>query len=151
MKTYGQFYSLLKQVCTAGHMDAQETKERFVKEVSLGRTGHVSELSDVEYEKLVECLKSVVGSPKTDTSTTLSAPEVPGDRIRKSIFSMCYTMNIINTVMSNTQKLKAIDKFIAEHPKIGNKHPLMRYTVEELNKLHHQFEVFTKHYLRKLG
>ena len=144
MKSYGQFYVLLKQVCEKGHMDAKETKVRLVEEVSIGRTGHLGELTDAEYTKLIECLNTLFSSTLEEAKTP------PGDRIRKSIFSMCYTMNLIRNEQTNTDKLKAIDAFIAGHSKIGNKKPLMQYSVKELNDLHYQFEVFTKHYLSKI-
>ncbi len=138
-KNVKQIYSLLNQLSRSTGLDVTETKERLVLEVSSGRTDHLRELTDTEFRKLIDSL-----------SEQLKTVTPPGDRIRKSIMSMCYTMNLIKNEMSNTKKLQIIDKFIMDHSKIGNKKPLMKYDVKELNKLHHQFEVFTKYYLSKL-
>jgi len=138
-KNVKQIYSLLNQLSRSTGLDVTETKERMALEVSFGRTDHLRELTDTEFRKLIDSL-----------SEQLKTVTPPGDRIRKSIMSMCYTMNLIRNEMSNTEKLQTIDKFIMDHSKIGNKKPLMKYDVKELNKLHHQFEVFTKYYLSKL-
>lgn len=135
-----KLYSLLHKLCVNAHMDLDETKKYMVLEVSQGRTEHSKELYDNEFNRLIWNLEHSVGNISK-----------PGDRTRKSIMSMCYTMNIITNTMSNTDKLREIDSYIANHTKIGNKKKLMDYSNKELNKLHHQFEVFTKYYLSKIA
>lgn len=134
-----KFYALLHNLCIHAHMDLNDTKKYLVLEVSQGRTEHSKELFDIELNRLI-----------FDLQNKINNITIKGDRTRKSIMSMCYTMNLITNNMTNAQKLAAIDKYIVEHTKIGNKKPLMKYSVKELNKLHHQFEVFTAHYLSKI-
>ena len=62
---------------------------------------------------------------------------------------MAYTLEIINKAMSNTEKVAAIDQFVADHPKTGNCKPLNEMSVKELQALHYQFEVFLMSKLKK--
>ena len=113
-----------------------------IHDVTKGRTEHTKELSFEEADMLIDHIKRFLDSKET------VLPE--GDRIRKSILSMCYTMNIINELMHPGEKIQKVNEFILKHEKIGLKKRLAQYSVKELQNLHYQFEVFTKHYLSKI-
>jgi hypothetical protein len=74
----------------------------------------------------------------------------PGDRIRKNIFRYCYEMKVINNAMTSYEKVAAINQYIQDHPNIGLKKNLNKYSYSELQTLCYQFEVFYKYFLERL-
>lgn len=130
-------YTLLNQI------GIRDQKEELVEGVTQGRTTSIRELTDQEANELIRHLRTYVDPHAGEKNYR------PGNKIRRSIMSMAYTMMIINGQMSNDQKIEAIDRFLADHPKTGDIKPVNDMTIAELQALHYQFERFMMHKLDK--
>ena len=119
--------------------DAEQHKETMCFSVSGGRTSHLSDLNIDEISFLINKLQGKT----SDSPATFKM----GNKIRRSIFSLAHQLNVINSVMTNADKIKAINEYIEKHEKIGVKKKFNSYTVKELQNLHYQFEVFLKYKL----
>lgn len=129
-----QIYTLLHKIGITGQ------KEELVIQVTDGRTTHVSELTEEEARKLAHHLQQFINQPQNFK---------PGNKIRRSIMSMAYIMGIIHRRMSNREKMEAIDRYLAGHPKTGKLKPLASMNIRELQALHYQMEKFMMHQLGK--
>lgn len=137
-------YSKIKQIyAVLNSIGIRDQKDDLVSDVTSGRTTSIKELTDLEATELISHLRTFIDQPKPRFETK------PGNQIRRSIFSMSYTMGIINKQMNNADKIAAIDKFIMDHPKTGECKPILEMTVTELQALHYQFERFMMHKLEK--
>lgn len=125
-----------------------DSKAELVEEYTQGRIVHSSEMTAGEAAGLIISLADGLHTPSPSQEGNAYPPA--GNKIRRAIMSMAYTLEVINKSMSNTEKVAAIDEYVADHPKTGIKHkPLSEMTVAELQALHYQFERFLMSKLNK--
>jgi hypothetical protein len=92
-------------------------------------------------DELKQLIRSLEGKEDSDMR----------NKVRRGIFSFSHTMCLINDTMNSTEKMEAINEYIAQHSKISLKKHINAYTLPELQKLFWQFKVFSEHYLNKLS
>ena len=115
-------------------LNLQDMKRELIANATDGRTDRTKQMSNVEICELIAYLNK---EQKT---------EIKGNKIRRSIMSMCYQIGVISSEMSNEEKIAEIDKYIKSHPKTKDLEmkSFVFLPVAELQKLHYQFEVFLK-------
>jgi len=135
-----------------------ENKGDLVLSHTGGRTEHSSRMDTREAAALIKALviddpSALKGiSPKRGEKTPnfTGCFSKPGNKIRRAIMSMAYTLGIINGKMSNIEKIAAIDEYVLEHPKTAKDfRPFTELDVKGLQALHYQFEKFLMHKLGK--
>lgn len=112
----------------------QDMKRDIIAGATDGRTDRTKKMSKIELAFLINSLN--ISQSQQDYKK--------GNKIRRSIMSMSYQLEIINSLMSNEEKITEIEKYIKSHPKTKALKSFVSLTVQELQKLHYQFEVFLK-------
>lgn len=134
IQNHRKLYALLNQANKMSH------RHDLVYSYSHGRTTNSAELSDLEIAELIRKLENEQQDKPTHSTATRN-----GDRMRKRILSMCYTIGW--TIYDDYNKKVVVDMERLNNwmRKYSYKHkPLNEYRYNELRDLVSQFEKLQK-------
>lgn len=134
IQKHRKLYALLKQSGRMNH------RHDLVYSYSKGRTTHSSELSDMEINELIRSLEQRVNDKPTHSTASRN-----GDKMRKRILSMCYTLGWTKYDPTRRKVMVDFDRLNGWMLKYSFQHKkLNEYKYSELRDLVSQFERMVK-------
>jgi len=130
-----RLYGLLRDTGTDRY------RHELVWSYSSGRTDNSAELSDLEAEELIRHLEAMIKAKPTSDHPTRSGIDYRGQKMRRRILSLCYTIGWV--VWDTTSQKHLIDwsRLNTWLIKYGYLHKLLdEYSYIELQRLVVQFE-----------
>lgn len=119
-----------------------DVKQQIVSDSTGGRTEHSSDMQIGEITDLLTRLNK-------GAEIRLSADQEAGNRMRRRMLSMCYTLGWTKLNIRQFKQTVDLDRLNAWCEKYGYLHkPLNAYTYDELPALVSQFEKFLKSELK---
>jgi hypothetical protein len=133
LQTNKKLYALIGQLGIDN-----DTKIDMILSMSNGRTEHSSELSENEAQRLIDILESNIGKKQRKLAEL-------EQQMRRNVFKLMYDIGLINTNMSNSEKLDYINNWIIGKLKIDK--DLNSLTLNEIGSLIKQLQAVRRNYI----